>query len=292
MTGRRLRIRCRPIHDADINPVVDLLLKSGFPGDRNFWVRGLARLAAHPTPPGYPKYGFLLEANDIPVGVLLTITTQTADGDRVQVRCNFCSWFVWPAFRSYATLLVSRALRHKEATYLNLSPLPFTWSILAAQGFTRYCSGRFLALPGLRWGPRKVRVVRITPQTDLATFDLTQSAVELLRQHVNYGCIGVIVTASGRHYPFLFDLHWKYRFVQLAYLAYCPSFDDFVRFAGPVGRHLARRGYPLVVIDANGPIVGLVGHYWDSSPKYFKGPDRPRLGDLAYTEQIIFGLIA
>jgi hypothetical protein len=25
-------------------------------------------------------------------------------------------------------------------------------------------------------------------------------------------------------------------------------------------------------------------------PKYFKGPDRPRLGDLAYTEIAMFGM--
>jgi hypothetical protein len=292
MVDRRLRVRCRPILDADINPVVDLLLKSGFPGDRNFWVGGLARLAAHPAPPGFPKYGFLLEANDIPVGVLLTITTQAGDGDRMQVRCNFCSWFVWPAFRSYATLLVSQALRHKEVTYLNLSPLPLTRPIIAAQGFTCYASGRFLALPALRWGPRKVRVAPITLETDLAAFNIPRSTVELLRRQIHHGCIGVIVTAGGRNHPFLFDLNWKYRFVRLAYLVYCPGLDHFVRFAGPIGRYLAKRGYPFVVTDANGPIAGLIGYYWDSTPKYFKGPDPPRLGDLADTEQVIFGLIA
>jgi hypothetical protein len=292
MTGRRLRVRCRQIADADVNPVVDLLLKSGFPGDRNFWMRGMARLAAHPTPPTFPKYGFMLEADDIPVGVLLTITTQIAEGDDVRIRCNFSSWFVWPAFRGYATLLVAQALRHKEATYLNISPLPFTLPILAAQGFSRYCSGRFLAVPALRPGPRQVRVVPIIPQTDLAAYDLPRPTAELLRRHLDYGCIGLIVTAGGRHYPFLFDLHWKYRFLRLAYLVYCPSLDDFVRFAGPAGRYLAKRGYPFVVVDANGPIPGLVGRYWESTPKYFKGRFRPRFGDLADTEQVIFGLIA
>jgi hypothetical protein len=292
MADRSLRIRCRQMLDADVNPVIDLLLKSGFPGDRNFWMRGLARLAAHPTPPGFPKYGFVLEANEIPVGVLLMITTQTADGDRTQVRCNFSSWFVWPAFRSYATLIVSRALRHKEATYLNLSPLPFTWPILRAQGFTTYSSGRFLAVPALRWGRRRVRVVPLTSETDIAAFDIPRPEAELLRRHLDYGCIGLVVTAGGRHYPFLFDLHWKYRFLRLAYLVYCPNVDDFVHLAGPIGRHLVRRGYPFVVVDANGSIKGLIGRYWDSAPKYFKGPNRPRLGDLADTEQVIFGLIA
>jgi hypothetical protein len=35
----------------------------------------------------------------------------------------------------------------------------------------------------------------------------------------------------------------------------------------------------------------LIGRYFDATmPKYFKGPDRPRLGDLAYTEAAMFGV--
>ena len=65
-----------------------------------------------------------------------------------------------------------------------------------------------------------------------------------------------------------------------------------VRFlAGPIGRYLAVRGRPLVIIDSNGPIPGLIGKYVDGkAPKYFKGPDRPHFGDLAYTEAVLFGL--
>ncbi len=292
MKGRHLRVRCRQIGDADVNRIVDLLTKSGLPGDRNFWMNGLARLAAHPTPPGFPKYGFMLEADGVPVGVLLTITTRTDDGDRSGIRCNFSSWFVWPAFRGYAALMVSRALRRREATYLNISPLPFTWPILTAQRFKRYCSGRFLALPALRLGPFKARVAPITSESDLSVLALPLPTIMLLRRQIDYGCIGVIVTADGQHYPFLFDLHWKYRFLRLAYLAYCLNLDDFVRFAGPVGRYLALRGYPSVVIDANGPIGGLIGRYRGGTPKFFRGPDRPRLGDLTDTEQVILGVIA
>ena len=74
-----------------------------------------------------------------------------------------------------------------------------------------------------------------------------------------------------------------------AYLAYCRQVDDFVRFAGPLERFLAWRGFPLVVLDSNGPVKGLVGRYFDGAPKYFKGPDRPRLGDIAYSERVMFG---
>ena len=48
---------------------------------------------------------------------------------------------------------------------------------------------------------------------------------------------------------------------------------------------------PFVIVDSNGPIPGLVGMYRRGSmPKYFKGPRRPRLGDLAYTEYALLGV--
>ena len=62
------------------------------------------------------------------------------------------------------------------------------------------------------------------------------------------------------------------------------------KFARPIGRYLTARGRPLVIIDSNRPIPGLVGKYFSNmAPKYFKGPDRPNFGDLAYTEAVMFG---
>jgi len=80
-------------------------------------------------------------------------------------------------------------------------------------------------------------------------------------------------------------------FVPSAQLIYSRSIDDFVKFKGPIGRFLALRGRPFILIDSNGPIRGLAGMYLDEvAPKYFKGPERPRLGDLAYTEAAMFGI--
>ena len=76
--------------------------------------------------------------------------------------------------------------------------------------------------------------------------------------------------------------------VPYAYLPYCRRLDDFVRFAGSLGRLLARHGYLLVAIDANGPVTGLIGWYFDDAPKYFKGPNQPDLGDIAYSERVMF----
>jgi hypothetical protein len=77
--------------------------------------------------------------------------------------------------------------------------------------------------------------------------------------------------------------------IRAAHLIYCRAVDEFVRFARPIGWWLALRGKPLVVIDSNGPIPGLIGRYYgENQPKYFKGPERPRCGDLAFTESVMF----
>ena len=77
-------------------------------------------------------------------------------------------------------------------------------------------------------------------------------------------------------YPFVFRRRLVKSTIPCAQLIYCRDIADFVRFAGPIGRLLARRGRPLVIIDANGPIAGVVGWYSRGNmPKYFKGPQRP-----------------
>ncbi len=79
--------------------------------------------------------------------------------------------------------------------------------------------------------------------------------------------------------------------IPCAQLIYCRDIGNIARFAGPIGRFLALRGRPFVVIDANGPIAGLIGKYFDETmPKYYRGPAQPRLGDLAYTEAALFGV--
>jgi hypothetical protein len=49
-------------------------------------------------------------------------------------------------------------------------------------------------------------------------------------------------------------------------------------------------GIPVPLIGTNQKIAGLPGKYYAGrAPMYYKGPDRPCLGDLAYTETALFG---
>src|SRR5262249_12139012 len=162
--------------------------------------------------------------------------------------------------------------------------------IVEAQGFARYSSGQFFALPALGSAPAggKAKVMEIDASPG-ARFDPSEH--ELLEIHRHYGCISLWCVTSERAHPFVFMPRRVKGLIPCAQLIYCRNIQDFVRFAGTIGRYLALRGRPFVIVDANGPIAGLIGAYCDGkAPKYFKGPQRPSVGDLAYTEAVMFGL--
>ena len=282
-------IRCRQIDENDLAAVAELLQR-GFPNrNRRFWQRALTELARREPPPGLPKYGYLIEAGGVPAGALLMICSAIRAGDTLAPRCNLSSWYVEPAYRAYAPLLVSQALRHKEVTYTNVSAAPHTWPIIEAQGFSRYSDGIFVCLPALQRasGGGAVRVFA----ADAAPVAVDAFERDILIQHAEHGCLSLWVVSDGRAFPFVFRPRLVKGFIPCAQLIYCRDMADFTRFAGPIGRYLLRRGRAVAIVDANGPIPGLVGIFRrGSKPKYFKGPQRPRLGDLAYTEYAIMGV--
>jgi hypothetical protein len=281
-------IRCRQIGEGDIAAVA-ALLNRGFPSrTRQFWSNALHRLAHRVAPPGFPQYGYLLESAGAPVGAILMICSTMREGGRSAIRCNLSSWYVEPAFRTYASLLVSHALGHRDVTYVNVSAAPHTWPIIEAQGFSRYCDGIFIALPMFNRAAGDVRVFDAA-KTPSAPFDPAER--DLLLRHAAHGCISLWCETAERAHPFVFRPRLAKRVMPCAQLIYCADVGDFVRFAGPIGRYLTWRGRPFVIIDSNGAIAGLFGTYCPGSmAKYFKGPLRPRLGDLADTEYALLGV--
>jgi hypothetical protein len=281
------RVLCRGIGKSDIERVVDLLTKGFYPSHRDDWVRRFQCLSEHPTPSGFPKYGYLLECKDTVVGVSLLIYSSILFNGETRIRCNVSSWYVEPAFRDYGSMLTSHGRGHKNVIYFNVTPVTHTLPVLEAKGYVRYSSGQFAALPALCSGSRNARVELITADQP-PDRNLPRAESELLSAHAGYGCISVTCTSEEGTYPFVFVPRTKFGFIPYVHLIYCRDLADFVRFARALGRFLAKRHFLLAVLDANGPIRGLVGAYFIGCPKYFKGPDRPRLGDLAYSELAMF----
>jgi len=289
LSTERTGIRCREIRDSDIEGVVNLLTKGFGVRPRLFWAQAFQRLSQHQTPPTFPKYGYLLEDGERPVGVLILVFSSIMHEDGTPIiRCSVSSWYTDPAYRIHAAMLASRALRLKAVTYFNITPHPNTVPALVAQGYSKYCDGAFICFPALRYGPpgTRVRLIRtgMKPDTSLPSWES-----DLLFRHSDLGCVCMICSFQGHSYPFIFLRHRGFGMVPCAYLTYCRKIDDFSRFAGPLGRFLLRYGISVVELDANGALKGLVGKYLNNVPKYFKGPAKPRLGDICYSERVMFG---
>ena len=280
------RILCRAATTGDSAAIVDLL-GAGFPDrPRAYWDQGLARLGRHAAGTPVPTLGQVIEADGRLVGVLLMI--YAADPAGQGGRCNVSSWYVEPPFRGYAPLLLTRGSRDKSLTYFNISPATHTRPIIEAQGFRRYGTGRYWSAPWLG-RPRRLRVDRLTA-TGAAARGLPDAERALVADHLAWGCLAVAADGGTGPEPFVFLPRLTKGVIPSAQLVYCRDIARFVEVAGPLGRWLLRRGYLSVVIDADGDVPGLAGLFSrDEVPKYFKGPVPPRLGDLSYSELVMFG---
>jgi hypothetical protein len=284
-------IRCREIEMADLDGVADLLTR-GFAGrSREYWMDGLRRMSLREAPEDFPRFGYMLDHDGTPVGVLLSIYTTRDNGSGTSIRCNLSSWYVEPVFRNYSMMMAKVTQRHKHVTYINISPAQWTWRTIETQGFRAYCSGLFFSFPALSRPAKGMRVEVVEPDTQ-AVDGLSEAEVALLARHAAYGCLSLVCRAAdGRGFPFVLQ-PMRIRRIALPamQMIYCPDVADYVACAGAIGRFLLRRGRISVALDANGRMQDLVGVYREPlGRKYFKGPQRPRLADLTDTELVLYG---
>ena len=285
--------RCRMIEEHDLAGVV-ALLRIGFP-DRSaaYWYRGFARHAARVLPDGAPRYGYVIDDNGDLVGVLLTFYAAIEGPDGPSLRCNLSSWYVEPRFRAMATLLDGYAMRDRTVTYLNVSPAPRTLAMHEARGFRRYCGGQMLVIPVLSRWRRGLKVASLSPETAAL---LSSRERVLALDHSDYGCLCLVLLEHGtarvvvlrRRALKLSSTRMPRLALPSLQIVYGP--EDLPRWLGPLGRYLlAKHAMAWLVIDANGPLTGVRGHYFAGrAPKLVRGPHPARLGDLSYTEIALF----
>jgi len=267
------RVRCRLIAENDLVAVADLLTR-GFPNtSRQYWMAGFARWKNLGAVEEMPRYGYLLDTGFGPVGAILMISSRR--GERVV--SNLCGWHVDPQWLNYATLLISLATKLKPVTYLSAAPATHNWRVLQAHGFSPYNFGRTaaFALPG------RGRVSERIPD------ELPEA--QLLRDHRAMGWVSLAVEKDGAYSPFVLrPRRLDKGKVPVMEVMFCRGADDLRRCAPALARYFLPRGSLGFLID--GDMETLLSHYAEGrEPRYFKGPYRPVLGDLAYTEKAIFG---
>jgi hypothetical protein len=283
-------LTCRPIEESDWDGIIDCLRRNFPTRDRNYWERAVVRMEKRPFVPDLPKYGFVLDMSGRIVGVLLALYFRHLGNEDEELRCNLSSWSVDPEYRAFAGKMVIAALRKKNVTYINVSPAPGTIKVNEALGFRRYADGQLAFLPALSSTRGGYRVLEARPDLpELAL--LSEGDQEILLQHAALECLSLVCVAEGKAFPFVFKTRRILRgLVPSAQVIYCRSPEELSQCAGALGRYLLRKGVFLCVVDANGAVPGLVGRYFaGSGTKYFRGPKPPSLGDLTFTELVIFG---
>jgi choline dehydrogenase-like flavoprotein len=285
---QKSRISSREITENDLHSVATLLGK-GLDYDTRYFFEILTLLMKHPTPTGFPKYGYLLENDGVLVGAILLIFTKVQSRDSSTIRCHVTSWYVKPAYSVYAALFYLNAFSHKSVIYMNISALRDARPFLPIQGFSKYSRGQFFAVPALHLMSEAIDC-KIISGTSVPDVPFKAYERDLLLDHAEYGCICFWCVTSEQAYPFVFRTHLTKNILPGVQLVYCREIGDFVKFARPIGSFFARHGKFIVRIDSNGPIPGLKGKYIDgATPRWYKGPVQPHLGDLAYTQFAMYG---
>jgi hypothetical protein len=270
------RVQCRQIVESDLDVLADKLTRGFSVHARDFWVRGLARIAARPAIEHMPRLGHLLETNSGPVGVILTISSLRGR----QIICNLSSWYVdRPYRRPHATSLPIMATSIDGPIYLNTSPADHTRKTMESLGWVQYNFGRSVAFPVLTMGNGKV-------SEDIPA-DLPER--NLLEDHRALGCVSAVCVKGGVVSPFVFRPRRVTRLqLPIMELIYCRDTSDFERCAAALGRHFLARGFLGFILD--GKVKHMPSIYADGKePRLYKGAHPPKLNDLAYTEKVIFG---
>ena len=284
------KLRLRPLALADTDNAIDLLVE-GFPRrNPQYWRNALERLWSLDRALEVPHPGYVIDVGGKVVGIILVVASDVQSRGR-SPRANLSSWYVKPDYRSFATLLLSRACKEKSVTYLNISAAKHTHKICEALGFKRYSQGQFLGMPVLT-RPDKRSVIE---EFDGASPLLDAETQTMMSDHVGYGCICLLGKREGAVEPFILVKRRVKGMLPMAQLVYCNSNAVYASFAGAIGRYLARRGIMFVIMDGSGQDTGhhtgLWGRYFpEKTPKMFKGPDAPRQNDLAYSEIAVFGI--
>ena len=280
----------RDIKEEDFDATADLL-QEGFPAKSKLeFLAALVKLSGRVPIQEPQPIGCVLTFHGKIVGVLLTIISRIHDKYGSYLRCNVGCWYVKPAFRLYAPLLVMRSQRGSQMTHLNVWPARHTWETIRVQGFTPVSSGTFAGVPALSGLGVRARVYALKPGSQIPDV-LPAAEARVLLDHVDFGCLCLLVEAEGEMTPFIFQRRY-FRRARLpgAQLIYCRSLADLTRLSGPIGRYLAARGLFWVFAGANERIPGIPGVFLrDKLPIYARGLHRPREGDLTYTEAAMFG---
>ena len=227
-------------------PEAAALLHEGFPErPLAFWAAALQRLqryggnadAAHPL--GY----FMLDGGR-PVGIALTPASMRLRVDGSSVRMvNISSWYVRPAFRWRAALMLRGILADPHSIYTDLTPTPEVQRLLPLVGMHPMNRGVAIhLLPLLALQP--ARGARVRDLAEHEPWPHPGPPTAMLHAHRDLGCLPLVLEAGGQQHLVVVR-RTTLRGLPAAQLVYARSQALLLRHAGALARHLLARGMLL-----------------------------------------------
>jgi hypothetical protein len=277
----------RELEERDL-PELAKILAEGFPRlSQAYWESCLRAIQNRDRAPGTPQFGYGIEANGLQ-GAALALGSMHGPADSPQTIVNISSWTVRPSHRGPpAKELYWYAGKFDNFTYSNLSAASHTLKTITQFGFREKTAGQILAV-GVRKGPR--RAIRIVTMHDAEQAGLAPQKAEMLRYHANRGCIALCLELPDRLAPLIFLPRRIKNVIPLAQLIYCEQMDDFQDNSRSIYLWLLAQGYPALIVDGSGPIIGLKGKYFPGkAAKYYKGQFPFYAVDHTYSEMIYIG---
>ena len=282
-------LRIRSLTLADQDGAVACLTRNFPARSAEYWRAGWRRMERRDVPDGQERFGHCLYVNGAVKGVVLSFFASRGDAGAKRVVANVSSWCVDFALRRHAVRLAIVATSGEGVSFVNISPAPHTIKSMRAQGFLPINAGQMIFAPALSRRRFDARAQVFTADSPAAR-RLPAWEHRLLADHVALGCRGIVVETGRGVFGFVTSRERLLRGrLPCDRIIYLRSRRALTLCAGAIGRDIALRSTPLMIVDAHGPVPGLVGKFAQGRElKFYKGPFAPTLGDLAYSELVYF----
>ncbi len=253
------------------------LLVEGLGRTASYWRRSFDRSAD-----AVFGHGLLIHKDDEYQGVLLVFSSsrEAADG-RSRRWLNLSSWYVREAYRNLAVAMLAQVVGERDAVITNLSAKPNVAKILEAFRFQCHSPSLMLAAPLWSNAPGARASVASLGAGELAPFQ--PRLQEILRDHLQAGWIGGVLSSNVEPAPFLFMPMRKFG-LPFAMLAYCADMGLLRQNISSVYRHVLVRGYPLLALPSNELFQDVRGKQVDRFPWYILDRQEDAAPDLLYSE--------
>lgn len=197
---------------------------------------------------GVPLGYLMTDGERRPTGVMLTpaSTRKAPDGDRATV-VNLSSWYIEPAQRWRAPLMLQTILRKHDAMFTDLTPTEEVRKILPSFGFKPVNQGVMITpVPLFAARPASGATVHDPNPADMQI--LPEDLRNLLEAHRGLGClVGMLKTRNGT-FPLMFRPR-QLKGLPAAKLIYCDRLSELHDHLPAVARFLVRHKILTLIYD-------------------------------------------